>query len=197
MSVPDSACAPQALAGFTAAPVAADIVELAALQDRTQVLKALASRRGLSLPSFGRVSTPRDTVLLCVRPERWLLLTAPGLPGAALASWRGACAGCAGAVEHSSALAALHIAGPAVREVLARGCRIDLHSDAFTPGYAAATYIAQVPVILAATPAGWLLLTPATTARHFHEWLGATARPYGFKLSAGVTVATLSGERPT
>jgi len=44
--------------------------------------------------------------------------------------------------------------------------------------------------------AGWLLLTPATTARHFREWLSAAAGPFGMASRTGVTVATLSGELP-
>ena len=73
--------------------------------------------------------------------------------------------------------------------------RLDLHPAAFAPGSAAASSMAQVPVTIAALSAGWLLLTPASTARHFSEWLTATAGPFGFTGAAGVTVASLSGER--
>jgi sarcosine oxidase subunit gamma len=196
VSVPDRGSGPESPAGLSCAPLAADIIELAALRDRTQVVKALAARRGLTFPPTGRVSIGRDMLVLCVRPERWLLLTAPASNGAALGSWRGACEGCAALVEHSSGLTALHLSGPAVREVLARSCRLDLHPDAFVPGSAAATQMAQVSVLLAALPGGWLLLTPATTARHFAEWLSAAAGPFGFLAAAGVTVANLLGERP-
>jgi sarcosine oxidase subunit gamma len=183
--------------GLTCAPLTADIIELAALRDRTHVLRTLGARRGLSFPEFGRIATMRETVMLCTRPERWLLLTAPAAPGAALSHWREACAGCAAPVELSSAYTVLHLAGPAVCEVLARGCRLDLHPDAFAHGSAASTHMAQVSVTLAALPAGWLLLTPSTTARHFREWLTATASPFGLAAGSGVTVATLSGEMAT
>ena len=202
MSAPDSERAAEAAsgsgppAGLLCAAVGADIIELAALRARTQVLKALAARRALSLPACGRSLSVRDTVVLCVRPERWLLLTPPLAPAAALASWRAACAGCGAVVELSSALTALYLSGPAVREGLARGCRLDLHPEVFVPGSAAATSMAQVPVILAALPAGWLLLTPSSTARHFREWLATSARAFGLATSAGVTVGNVSGERP-
>jgi len=181
--------------GIVCAAVAADVIELAALSERTQVLKALAGRRGLSLPVCGRNLMVRDTLVLCVRPERWLLLTPPAAPAAALANWRGATAGCAIVVELSSALKALRLSGPAVTEVLARGCRLDLHPEVFVPGSAAATHVAQVPVILTALSTGWLLLTPSTTARHFREWLAASAAPFGFATAADVTVATVFGDR--
>ena len=193
MSVPDSGSVPGA-AGLTCASLAADIIELAALRDRTQVLRTLGARRGLSFPEFGRIATTRETVVLCTRPERWLVLTTPAPPGAALSHWREACAGCAAPVELSSAITVLYLGGPAVREVLARGCRLDLHPDVFTQGSAATTHMAQVPVTLTALPAGWLLLTPSTTARHFRDWMTSTAGSFGLAARTGATVATLSGE---
>jgi heterotetrameric sarcosine oxidase gamma subunit len=196
VSVPDAGTAPGAPAGLTCAPLPADIIELAALRARTHVLRALGARRGLNFPEFGRSARARDTLVLGTRPERWLVLTAPGPPGAALSLWREVCAGCAAVVDLSSAFTALCIAGPAVREVLARGCRLDLHDEAFAPGSVASTHMAQVAVTLAALPSGWLLLTPSTTARHFREWLTATAGPFGIASRTSVTVATLSGEMP-
>jgi sarcosine oxidase subunit gamma len=196
VSVPDTSAASGAPAGLTWASLPAGIIELAALRDRTHVLRTLGARRGLNFPEFGRIARARETVVLCTRPGRWLVLTAPGPPGAVLSLWREACAGCAAAVDLSSAFTALYVAGPAVREVLARGCRLDLHDEAFASGCVASTHMAQVAVTLAALPAGWLLLTPSTTARHFREWLTATAGPFGIASRTGVTVATLSGEMP-
>jgi heterotetrameric sarcosine oxidase gamma subunit len=195
VSAPENAVATGTLAGISCASLRADIIELAPLRERTQVLKALAARRALPLPAMGWIAAARDALVLCVRPERWLLLTAPGAPGAMLSLWRGACTGCAAAVELTSGLSALHLTGPAVPEVLARGCRLDLHPEAFVPGSAAATSMAQVPVMLATPPGGWLLLTPSSTARHLREWLAATAGPFGFVARADVNVAALSGER--
>jgi len=194
VSAPDGAVPGEALAGFSLASLPADIIELAALRERTQVLKALAARRGLAFPAVGWIAAARDTLLLCVRPERWLLLTAPGLPGSTLSLWRVPCIGCAAVVELSSGLTALHLAGPAVSDVLARGCRLDLYPEAFVPGSAAATSMAQVSVILARLPGGWLLLTPSSTARHLREWLAASARPFGLLEHGNVNVAALSGE---
>jgi heterotetrameric sarcosine oxidase gamma subunit len=196
VSVPDPGGVPGTTAGLTCASVRADIIELAALRNRTQVLRALGARRGLTLPEFGRITTVRETGVLCTRPDHWLVLTAPAPPGAALSLWWEACAGCAATVELSSAFTVLHLAGPAVREVLARGCRLDLHEEAFASGSVASTQMAQVPVTLAPLPSGWLLLTPATTARHFREWLTATAGPFGLAPRPDVTVATLLGEMP-
>jgi sarcosine oxidase subunit gamma len=129
---------------------------------------------------------------LSVRPQRWLLLGAPAAPGANAALWQGVCAGVGAAIDLSSALTALYLAGPAARELLARSCRLDLDPDAFPPGSAAATIMIQVSTILAALPSGLLLLTPATTARHVREWLLATAKPFGVMPSSEMTLSDLS-----
>jgi sarcosine oxidase, subunit gamma len=195
VSAPESAVPGGSVAGLSLASLPADIIELAALRERTQVLKALAGRRGLAFPAVGWIAAARDTLLLCVRPDRWLLLTVPAPPGSTLSLWRAPCSGCAAVVELSSGLTALHLTGPAVSDVLARGCRLDLYPEAFVPGSAAATSMAQVSVILARLPAGgWLLLTPSSTARHLREWLATTARPFGWLERGDVNVAALSGE---
>ena len=176
-------------AGVRLASCAADVVEIAALHGRARELEILAGGRGLDLPALGRLALASDQLALCVRPERWLLLGPPAFPGATAALWQAACA-----VDLSSGLTALHLSGPQDRELLSRGCRLDLDPEVFPAGSAAATIMAQVAVILALLPSGLLLLTPATTARHLREWLISTAKPFGLVLRADVTVAALSGE---
>ena len=117
---------------------------------------------------------------LSVRPDRWLLLSPPSAPGEAAKKWATRCAGCAATVDLSSAFAAFELSGNSAREMLARGCRLDLDPAAFPEGHAAATIMAQVSVILANLGPAFLLLTPSTTARHFDEWLrcdGPAFRP--------------------
>ena len=63
------------------------------------------------------------------------------------------------------------IVNPKARERLASGCRLDLDPTAFAPGRAAVTLIAQIPVMLACTDDGWLLMAPSSMAGHFEGWL--------------------------
>jgi heterotetrameric sarcosine oxidase gamma subunit len=162
-----------------------DIVEIAALRGRARELERLAHERGVLLAAPGRAVLAADQLSLCVRPQRWLLLSPPGSPGASAAIWQAACAGVGTAVDLSCALSALQLDGPAAREVLVRGCRLDLEPQAFPLGHAAATIMAQVSVILAALPSGLLLLTPSSTGRHFRQWLTATAKPFGLMPPSG------------
>jgi sarcosine oxidase subunit gamma len=156
-----------------------DVVEIAALRGHVRELEGIAAARGLSLPGFGRVVATGRWLTMSVRPERWLVLQAPTIAGARAAQWHTSCTGLGTAVDLTSALAVLHLAGPMARELLARSCRVDLHEVTLPNGRAVATIMAQAAVIIAAIPSGLLVLTPSTTARHFREWLVASARLCG------------------
>jgi heterotetrameric sarcosine oxidase gamma subunit len=167
--------------GVALAPWAAEVIEVAALRRGTQAAVRYGASCGEPLPDFGRVNVSASQLALCVRPARWLFISplTTQIPAARATRWRAGCAQSAAVTELSSALAAFLLAGSAVRQVLARGCRLDLDLKVFPPGSAAATVMTQVSVILAALPRGMLLLTPASTAQHFGEWLDTAARPFG------------------
>jgi len=175
----------------------ADVLELGARRAGADRLREIAAAQGASLPEPGRLQRAAHGLVLAVRPDRWLLLLPPAAGGRAAAQWQERTAGCAFTVELSAGFRGLFVSGPAAREVLRRGCRLDLADGHFPPGSAAATIIAQLAVIIAALPRGLLLLTAASTARHFEEWLRATAQPFGLADAADVTVASVCGESPT
>jgi sarcosine oxidase subunit gamma len=178
----------------------ADVVEIAAFRGRASEVESLAASHGVRLPALGEARfVAADTLALSVRPERWLLLSPPVSTGEAVRDAERIFAGLGAVLDHSSGLAAFYLAGPAWREVLKRGCRLDLDPRVFPARSAAATIIAQVPATLAALPRGLLLLTPATTARHLREWLAATAGPFGFASRPDVKVGRelLSGDAST
>ena len=194
MSAPELRPRPAA-AGVVLAVCAADVLELAAFRGRAPELASRAREHGVTLPPHGQVGAVPGGLALRVRPERWLLLVPAAEAGASARKWQDICGSAAAAIELSSGLAVLHLAGGAVREVMKRGCRLDLAAAAFPAGAAAASAMAQVAVTLAALPSGLLLLTPATTARHLCEWLAAAARPFGFERGAEVTVVALYGDQ--
>jgi heterotetrameric sarcosine oxidase gamma subunit len=161
-----------------------DVVEIAPLPGRAAELQRLIEARGLKLPPVGEVAATDERTVLCVRPGRWLWIEPRKEAGASAAEWEEACAGVATVVDLSSALKVYALTGSALSEVLARGCRLDLDPGVFAAGRAARTLMAQVSVILARGDSSMLLLTPATTAEHFIEWLTATARPFGLRKGA-------------
>jgi len=172
-----------------------DLIEVAALRGRAAELERRAAASGAPLAPLGRAHAAAAHLVLSVRPDRWLILAAPRPPGETAEHWERLCAGCGVTVELTCAWCAFELGGPSAREVLARGCRLDLDPLAFAAGHAAATIVAQVAVTLTALPASLLILTPSTTARHFREWLTTVAEPFGLALPAQVAATELIGER--
>lgn len=203
MSGPEARAAAEA-ATTTAAPGlgvelctgTADIVELAAARAHEAALRALAADRGWTLPVFGCAASDSGRLALCVRPGRWLLLQPRRTDGTgdAIGEWQAACDGIGSAVDLSSALALLLLQGPPAVQLLDRHCRLDLRREHFGVSRAAASVIAQVPIIMVARAQGLLLATPSSTSRHFREWLVAAGRPFGLGSSRNVPSEELLGD---
>lgn len=194
MSAPEVASKPGEAVRLQLETSASDIVEIAALRDRESDVTSIALGRGVQLPALGRAQVATNHLALCVRPGRWLILAPPAPAGASASGWQDACSGVAAVLDQSSALSALEFSGPEARAVLARSCRIDLDPHAFPAGAACATIIAQVSVIVVALASGLLLLTPASTARHLHEWLVSASRQLGFQPPSPLNVTAVAGD---
>lgn len=116
-------------------------------------------------------------------PGQWLLLADRRDGFAATLDLLGQRAAVA---DQSHARAALRLAGPRVRDMLAKGCMLDLHPAAFPPGTAALTSIAHVAVHLwrvddGADPlnAVFDMMIPRSMAGSFWSWLSAAAAEFG------------------
>lgn len=137
-----------------------------------RVAKAL----GGVLPIVPCTAVRLDEVeVLWLGPDEWLLV-APGVDREALtATVRDAIGSGDGAVTDVSAQrTALQLTGPLVREVLARGCSIDLHPAATPAGSCVQTLLAQTGVILVVreeTASDILVLVRASFAEYLADWL--------------------------
>jgi sarcosine oxidase gamma subunit len=185
-----------------------DLIEIAALRGKIAEVAAIAAARGVQLPAFGKVVCAPSYIVLSVRPGRWLLLRAiagyergvageaaqHGEPRGAAADWQAALRGAGVAVDQSSALAAIQVRTAADRAALAAACRVDLDSRVFREGDAALTVLFQVPAIVAALSSGIVLLTPATTARHFSESLAGLPAPIAFARTSVQSLIRSCGE---
>lgn len=164
----------------TPLPAPLRLVQVAAFRDSEAALAARLQASGWQLPAFGRAWFSGERSVCCVRPRRWLLIEEAGPATAADTAFGPACVaavGEAGAVtELGAARCAWRITDPTAREWLAAGCRLDLQAQVFTPGSAAVTLLAQVPVMLVAEPAAWLLYGPSSMHDHLAHWLGNAAR---------------------
>jgi sarcosine oxidase subunit gamma len=130
---------------------------------------------GLPLPlEPNRVAIMRTVRVLWLGPDEWLVTVpegaVPELPtriARATADLRAA------VTDLSASRAIIEVAGPRARELLQKGCGLDLHPRAFGPGQCAQTLFARLPVIidqLSAAPS-YRLYVRRSSARWLYDWL--------------------------
>jgi sarcosine oxidase subunit gamma len=77
----------------------------------------------------------------------------------------------------------MRVSGPRARELLAKGCSLDLHPRAWEPGRCAQTSIARVSVLLhALDPEGFDLYCARSYAGSVWHWLTEAAAEYGYQV---------------
>ena len=123
----------------------------------TGALDALAAVLGGALPLAPNTAADAGDgrTALWLGPDEWLL-NAPAADDDALADALGAALdGRHHAVCDVSAMCAtLALSGPHARDVLMKGCRLDLHARAFAPGACVQTTLARAQAILHMTDDG-------------------------------------------
>ncbi len=148
---------------------------------------AIRERFGVDLPQGpAAVSSGADQAIWS-GPEQWLLI------GDRRAGFSDALAGLANLAavsDQSDSRAVLSLSGPRVRDLLAKGCMIDLHPAAFPAGAAALTSIAHMPVALWRSADGadgpvFEIMAPRSMAGSFWSWLSASAAEFGCVVAAG------------
>jgi len=83
--------------------------------------------------------------------------------------------------DQSDARLVLHLFGPRVRDVLAKGLAVDLHPKVFKPGDVAVTLIAYIGVqIDVLDDTTYQLTAPRSMAGSFWSWLSASAAEFGY-----------------
>jgi sarcosine oxidase subunit gamma len=118
-------------------------------------------------------------------PDEWLLTSTAQAPDELTGRVRQAVGPLGGAViDVSAQRIGIRLTGPRAREVLAKGCSIDLHPRVFDCGSAAQTTVGLAGVILLAlSGAGsdqgeYLLLVRSSFARYLADWLLDAAREF-------------------
>ena len=116
-----------------------------------------------------------DTAVIWFGPDEWLV-TSRDRPAETLESeLRHAVSEHGGAaVDVSAQRTTLRLRGDHARDVLAKGCSIDLHPSVFGPGAAAQTIVGQTAVVvipLSDNGTDYRILVRPSFARHLAEWL--------------------------
>ncbi|WP_338597326.1 sarcosine oxidase subunit gamma family protein [Saccharopolyspora sp. SCSIO 74807] len=182
-----------ARAGTLARHSAPDAVRIAEIPFTAQVdlrvdPKGLAGGRigtaiGAMLPNLpGSVVRTGDLLVLWLGPDEWLLLGREGTAesmqdtlSTALGDEHGA------VVDVSANRTIIEVSGPSAREVLNKGCALDLHPRSFGPDRCAQTLLARAGVILMCRdvrPPSYWLIVRASFARYVTDWLIDAAAEY-------------------
>lgn len=133
----------------------------------------VVTRLGARLPAAcGSVTTGGDCSVLWFSPDEFLVVSDRD-PAELTRSLVVALHGEPGsAVDLSANRTTFELSGPSAREVLEKGCSLDLHPRSFEVGSAYATSLASVPVLLWKTgPETWRVMPRASFADHVGRWL--------------------------
>ncbi len=126
-----------------------------------------------------------DATALWLGPDEWLLTTSADAAPALLESLREAIAGQAAAViDVGDAATIIRLSGPRARDVLAKGCPLDLHPSVFAPGRVAQTIVAQADAIVHRVDDGsgdgeFDVHVRRSFAEYLWLWLADAALEYG------------------
>jgi sarcosine oxidase, subunit gamma len=145
-------------------------------------------RRGTNilLPEVPNTSLSSTGIsALWLGPQEWLIVTSPGLESAVQSSLRETLTNRNHAVtDVTSGNAVIRLSGTRARDVVAKGCSIDLHDRFLGPACCVQTYIAKAGVLL------WRpddssrlnLIVRRSFAEYLGLWLQDAGREYGLRL---------------
>jgi sarcosine oxidase subunit gamma len=144
---------------------------------------AVANLLGVELPTTpSTYAKSADTEVIWLGPDEWLV-TGTSLTGSELEARLRDTVGPHGgaAVDVSGQRTTLRLSGSHSRDVLAKGCALDLHPNAFGGGAAAQTRLGQAGVVLLAVDGGgtgYRILVRSSFARYLADWLLDAAEEY-------------------
>ncbi len=148
-----------------------------------EALAAILAQLGLgSLPPAGKSGGSAGRRLLSIGPAIWLLVESAAAPPAP--DLRGLLARAFEvALDASHGWLRLRVGGRRCRELLAKGCALDLHPREFPPGACAATAFARMRTIVWRSPeaSGFELFVGRSYGASLMHWLVEAAEEYGLE----------------
>jgi len=125
------------------------------------------------------VARAGERAILWLGPDEWLVT---GLPAADLAAALTDLH--AAATETGESMTVIELAGPRARDVLAKGCALDLHARAFPTGRVVRTLVAKSGVILHATGEPFDVYVHRSFSDYLWRWLEDAGLEYGVAVLA-------------
>ncbi len=161
------------------------IAHIAARKDKVwEVVEWLSAVSGATPEEGPRCETGDGMVVVGSAPGQWFVLSEGERSLTAVERLTDALAGIASVIDHSSGKVVLRVAGPRARDVLAKGCPIDLDARVFGPGSAAVTEIAHIGCQLWQVDEAptFDLIVNRSLAKSFWSWLAASSAEFGYEV---------------
>ena len=179
----------KAEAGVTAGEIAhRTIINIRGNADDLMFGGAVRNATGADLPTKANtVSTADEVRILWLGPDEWWVVAPEAKRVELIERLRSAFAGQHTAVtDVSESRTVITIAGPAAREVLARGISLDLHPRAFGPGQCAQTGMSKANVVLHQIDdrPSYEIYILKSFADYLWRWIGLVAEDFGLAVKA-------------
>lgn len=137
------------------------------------------------------VGKPTATRLMWLSPDEWMVITRPGGTERALKALQKNLKATdlhSSVTDTTEARTCIRVSGPRAREVISKGCSIDLHPSAFGSGQCAQTVVSRVGVMLTQTASTkthqptYELYPLRSFATYLWNWLEDASAEYGVKV---------------
>lgn len=150
--------------------------------DNKSFADAVKGVLGVALPTEPNTTAEVDgKTVYWLGPDEWLVHTVTNAEGDLIAALRSALDGVhAGVTDVSDYYVVIDLAGPMSRDVLARGCPLDLHPSVFAKGQCAQSIFAHAAILLHQTsdaPA-YRLQVRWTYAKYLWNYLADAAKQW-------------------
>jgi sarcosine oxidase, subunit gamma len=141
---------------------------------------------GIALPVLANtVAEGQGNVVYWLGPDEWLVVTPGDLAASVGVALRAALSGLRSAVtEVSGGQTVVVLRGASVRDVLAKGCPLDLDPRVFRVGACAQSHLAKAPILIRplADGAAFEIVVRRSFADYFWLWLEDAAAENGFAI---------------
>lgn len=146
---------------------------------------------GVSLPVAPNTIAEGEDVTVCwMGPDEWLVILRPGAQTRCVADLSQALEHLhASAVDTTGGYTLVNVAGARRRELLAKGCTLDLHPRSFSTGQCAQTNLGKAGVLLiprgdASEAESFDVIVRRSFADYLGIWLEHSGREYGLRIIA-------------
>lgn len=146
--------------------------------------KAAEAALGQPLPVDANSMSAGDHRVYWLGPDEWLITTTAEGKADLLAALHGSLQDHHAAVNDvSGGTAMLQLSGETVRDVLAKGCTLDFHPDAFKVGHCAQSGLGKANVLfgLIDDAPTFNIIVRSSFADYLSQWLQRAGREYGIE----------------